>query len=98
MPTNHDLGQAIRRLRRSKRLTIQELACAADVHYGYLGRVERGGISPTWEKIVLLAHALDIELPTLMRRAEDEAEVARAMRETRARLREDRSDIQAHHQ
>jgi len=86
VPTNHDLGQAIRRLRRSKHLTIQELACAADMHYGYLSRIERGGVSPTWEKIVYLAHALDIELPTLMRRTEDEAEVAKAMRETRRRL------------
>ena len=86
MPTNKDLGEAIRRLRRSKRLTIQELACAADVHYNYLGRVERGGISPTWERLVCLAQALDVPLPTLMRRIEDEAEVARAMREARARI------------
>lgn len=86
MPTSKGLGDAIRRLRRSKQLTIQELACAADVHDGYLGKVERGGLSPTWEKIVILADALDISLPVLMQRAEEEAEVARAMREARVRI------------
>lgn len=67
-------------------MNIRELAVAADVHPTYLGRVERGGASPTWEKIVLLAQALDVSLPMLMQRAEDEAEVTRAMRETRARI------------
>lgn len=67
-------------------MNIMELACAADVHPTYVGRIERGGASPTFEKIVLLSQALDVPLPVLMGRAEEEAEVARAMREARARI------------
>lgn len=90
MPTNRDLGQAIRRLRRSQDRTIEDLAHAADVHPTYVSKIERGGASPTFEKIVLLAAALDVPLPILMQRAEDEAEVMRAMREARARIARDR--------
>jgi transcriptional regulator with XRE-family HTH domain len=87
LPSNADLGAAIRRLRRGRRLNIRELAGAAGVHHSYVSRIERGGASPTFEKVVVLAQALDVSLPVLMQRAEDEAEVARAMRETRARIR-----------
>lgn len=90
MPTNRDLGQAIRRLRRSQDRTIEDLAHTADVHPTYVSKIERGGASPTFEKIVLLAAALDVPLPILMQRAEDEAEVMRAMREARARIARDR--------
>jgi len=90
MPTNHDLGQAIRRLRRGGRMNIMELACAADVSPTYVSRIERGGASPTFEKIVVLAQALDVSLPTLMHRAEEEAEVGRAVREARSRIKAQR--------
>jgi transcriptional regulator with XRE-family HTH domain len=86
MPSNGDLGRAIRRLRRARKLTIEALAHAADMHPTYAGRIERGGASPTFEKIVLLAQALDVSLPVLMHLAEDEAEVIRAMCEARARI------------
>jgi transcriptional regulator with XRE-family HTH domain len=86
VPSNGDLGRAIRRLRHARKLTIEDLAHAADMHPTYAGRIERGGASPTFEKIVHLARALDVSLPVLMYRVEDEAEVTRAMRETRARI------------
>lgn len=87
VPTNHDLGRAIRRLRRSRRLNMIELAVWADMSPSYVSRIERGRSSPTWEMIVCLAQALEVSLPVLMQRIEEEAEVARAMREARARLR-----------
>lgn len=86
MPSNGDLGRAIRRLRHARKLTIEDLAHAAEAHPTYVGRIERGGASPTFEKIVLLARALEVSLPVLMHRTEEEAEVTRAMRETRARI------------
>jgi transcriptional regulator with XRE-family HTH domain len=86
MPTNEDLGRAIRRLRWSKRLSIEAIAFAADVHPTYLGRIERGGASPTWGKITSLAQALDVTVCALVQSAEQEAEVALIVRDARARL------------
>ena len=84
MPTNADLGRAIRRLRWDRDLSIEALAHVADMHPTYLGRIERGGASPTWGKITSLAGALDVPLSVLLETAEQEAEVARVVRETRA--------------
>lgn len=86
MPTNADLGQAIRRLRWDRDLSIEALAHAAEMHPTYLGRIERGGASPTWDKITCLAETLDVSVSTLAERAEQEAEVARVVRETRATI------------
>ncbi len=94
MPTNADLGQAIRRLRWDRDLSIEVLAHAADMHPTFLGRIERGRASPTWGKITSLARALGVSMSALVQTAEDEAEIARAVRTARARLeagREDRS-------
>lgn len=86
MPTNADLGRAIRRLRWDRDLSIEALAQAADMHPTYLGRIERGGASPTWGKITSLARALDVPLSALLETAEQEAEVALIMRDARARI------------
>lgn len=86
MPSNADLGQAIRRLRWDRDLSIEALAHAADVHPTYLGRIERGGASPTWGKITSLARALDVPLTVLLQAVEQEAEVALAVRQARVRL------------
>ena len=85
MPTNADLGQAIRRLRWDRDLSIETLAPAADMHPTFLGRIERGRASPTWGKITSLARALGVSMSALVQAAEQESEVARVVRETRAR-------------
>jgi len=56
------------------------------MHPTYLGRIERGGASPTWGKITSLAGALDVPLAVLLQVAEQEATVAQVVSETRARL------------
>lgn len=85
-PTNRDLGQAIRRLRRARKLTIETLAFAAKMHPTYLSGIERGVRNPTWTKLCGLTEALGVTVSQLTRQAEDECEVALAMREARARL------------
>lgn len=52
----------------------------------YLSGIERGRRNPTWDKITCLSRALDVPLTALVQTAEEEAEVARAVRETRARI------------
>ncbi len=86
MPTNADLGQAIRRLRKERRLSIEALAFAADVHPTYLSGIERGARNPTWEKITSLARALDMPVSGIVRTAEQEAEIALIVRDARARV------------
>lgn len=80
------LGQAIRRLRRARRLTIEDLAHAAGMHATYLSGIERGIRNPTWGKVNRLAEALDISVAALAQEAEAEAVVARIADATRARL------------
>jgi transcriptional regulator with XRE-family HTH domain len=84
--TNADLGQAIRRLRKERRLSIEALAFEADMHPTYLSGIERGGCNPTWEKIASLARALDLPVSAVVLAAEEEGEVALAVREARARV------------
>ena len=86
MPTNIDLGRAIRRLRRAQRLTIETLALDADMHPTYLSGIERGIRNPTWDKITSLARTLNVPVSVVVQAAEQEAEVARAVREMRTRI------------
>ncbi len=85
-PTRVDLGVAIRRLRRARRLTIEDLAFAADIHPTYLSGIERGIRNPTWDKLAALAHALDVPVSALARDAEVQMQLAARMREARCAL------------
>lgn len=69
-PTNPALGRAIRRLRQSRKLTIEVLAHAADLHPTYLSGIERGVRNPTWAKLCALAEALAIPISTVAGEAE----------------------------
>jgi transcriptional regulator with XRE-family HTH domain len=80
------LGQAIRRLRRARHLTIEDLAHSAGTHATYLSGIERGIRNPTWGKINRLAEALDISVAVLAEEAEAEAVIARIADATRDRL------------
>jgi transcriptional regulator with XRE-family HTH domain len=68
-----ELGRAIRRLRLARRLSIEDLAFAAQMHPTYLSAIERGRRNPTWAKLCALAQALNITMHALTRAAEGEA-------------------------
>ena len=85
-PTNAELGRAIRRLRRARRMTIEGLAHAADMHPTYLSGIERGLRNPTWSKLTALAGALDVPVAEIVRDSEAEAQLAQRMRAARAEL------------
>jgi transcriptional regulator with XRE-family HTH domain len=61
-PTPIELGWAIRRLRKSRKLTIEDLAFMADIHLTYLSGIERGLRNPSWIKLASLAEALDLQV------------------------------------
>lgn len=86
VPNNAELGRAIRRLRRARRLTIEELAHASDLHPTYLSGIERGVRNPTWSKLTGLAGGLDVPIAEIVHDAEAEARLAARMRAARSEL------------
>jgi len=86
MPTNPELGRAIRRLRRARRLTIEDLAHASDLHPTYLSGIERGVRNPTWSKLTGLARGLNVPIAEIVHDAEAEARLAARMRAARSEL------------
>jgi transcriptional regulator with XRE-family HTH domain len=61
------LGIALRRLRLERDLSQERLSLEAGLHRNYVGRVERGELSPTFEPLVAIARVLDIGPDELMR-------------------------------
>lgn len=59
------LGAAVRRLRKERQLTQEELAHASGVHISYVGAIERGQNNPAWLTLVKLARALDVTVQQL---------------------------------
>ncbi|MFZ4499629.1 MAG: helix-turn-helix domain-containing protein [Burkholderiales bacterium] len=51
-------GEAVRRLRRQRRLSQEALAHLAGINRSYLGEVERGQVTPSLETIDKIANAL----------------------------------------
>ncbi len=65
-----NLGQAIRRLRKQKGMTLAELADLCESHVGNLSRIERGLARPSLELLYRLAQALDLSLTDIFSVAE----------------------------
>ena len=61
------LGRRIRSLRNMRGWTQQELGSRADVNYKFLGEIERGQQNPSFQILVKIANALEVELPELFR-------------------------------
>lgn len=61
------LGRRIRSLRNTKGWTQQELGRQADINYKFIGEIERGQQNPTFNVLVKIATALQVELPELVR-------------------------------
>lgn len=72
-PTNPALGRAIRRLRKSRELTIETLALDAGLHPTYLSGIERGIRNPTWSKLCALADTLGVPASIIAAEAEHDA-------------------------
>lgn len=61
------LGRRIRSLREARKWTQQELGEKADINYKFLGEIERGQQNSSFQILVKIASALDVELPELFR-------------------------------
>ncbi|MFZ5924924.1 MAG: helix-turn-helix domain-containing protein [Bacillota bacterium] len=60
-------GSRIRKLRRMKRLTQEELGELAGLHPSYVGQVERGQRTPSVKTLEAMARALGIDASFLLR-------------------------------
>jgi len=61
------LGAAIRRLRAMRGISQEQLSLEAGLHRNYVGRVERGELSPTFVPLVSIARAVGVSPDELMR-------------------------------
>lgn len=60
------LATAVKELRARRGLTQEQVATAAGVSRGYLGELEQGRRRPSFEGIVRVARALEVELVELI--------------------------------
>ncbi len=61
------LGRRIRAIRKAKGWTQEELGSKADVSYKFVGEIERGQQNPSFDTLVKIADALEVELFDLFR-------------------------------
>jgi transcriptional regulator with XRE-family HTH domain len=66
------LGRVIRRLRRERGLTLEELALEAQTSASYVSKVERGSSTPGWIVVRRLAAALDVKVSDIATHEENE--------------------------
>lgn len=59
-------GQLVRKYRKEKNMSQEQLALLCNMDRSYLGRIERGEVNPTLEKIYELAKALDVTAKDLL--------------------------------
>lgn len=52
-------GQLVRKYRKEKNMSQEQLALLCNIDRSYLGRIERGEVNPTLEKIYELAASLN---------------------------------------
>ncbi|WP_151978515.1 helix-turn-helix domain-containing protein [Acinetobacter soli] len=53
-------GQLVRKYRKEKNMSQEQLALLCNMDRSYLGRIERGEVNPTLEKIYELANSLEV--------------------------------------
>ena len=61
--THKKFGLKIQELRKTKKLTQEDLADLISVDRSYMGFVERGERNPTLDKIIKIARALNTDPP-----------------------------------
>lgn len=60
------IGQLIRNARLKKKISQEKLALICDIDRSYLGRIERGEVNITIEKLYEIATALDVDAKKLI--------------------------------
>ncbi|MDI3481778.1 MAG: hypothetical protein PWQ97_1433 [Tepidanaerobacteraceae bacterium] len=69
MPTDEifrDIGKKIRQIRQKQNLTQEELGEKANLHYSYIGQMERGDKIPSLKTLNKIAKALNVGLDYIL--------------------------------
>jgi XRE family transcriptional regulator, regulator of sulfur utilization len=61
------LGSRIRKLRKARDWSQEDMAEASGMHWTYIGQVERGERNLTLQSIKSIAHAFDLKISELFR-------------------------------
>ena len=85
------IGSSIRSLRKSKKMTLQQLAKETGLSTGYLSNIERNITSPTLMNIQKICDVFDSSLSDLLERNAEERIVIR--REDREVILDEEQDI-----
>lgn len=67
MNIQKQLGMRVRYLRKTKKMSIEDLALEAEINRNYLSDLERGKRNPTLQVISKIAAALQISLEELFK-------------------------------
>ncbi|RKG34252.1 XRE family transcriptional regulator [Acinetobacter guerrae] len=59
-------GQLVRKYRKERNMSQEQLALFCNMDRSYLGRIERGEVNPTLEKIYEVAKTLEISARDLL--------------------------------
>ena len=59
-------GQLVRKYRKERNMSQEQLALLCNMDRSYLGRIERGEVNPTLEKLYELANSLDVNVKDLL--------------------------------
>jgi len=65
------LAQAIRRLRKERRMSQEQLGLDAGIHPTWISHIESGRINPKWGNVQRIADVLGLRLSELAAMAED---------------------------
>ncbi|MDG3556345.1 helix-turn-helix transcriptional regulator [Acinetobacter bereziniae] len=60
------IGSQIRKVRKQERVSQEQLALLTGIDRSYLGRIERGEVSVTVEKLAQIAHVLNVDIKNLI--------------------------------
>lgn len=60
------IGSKIREARKNKSISQEQLALLTIIDRSYLGRIERGEVSVTVEKLAQIAHVLNVDIKSLI--------------------------------
>lgn len=59
-------GQLVRKYRKERNMSQEQLALLCNMDRSYLGRIERGEVNPTLEKIYEIAKVLNVNICDLL--------------------------------
>nr|CAC80863.1 RtrR protein [Acinetobacter sp.] len=61
-----EIGQLIRKKRKEKKITQEALALQCGIDRSYIGRIERGEVNLTVEKLYEIATALEVDMKEII--------------------------------